>query len=197
MIGIGIDKGDRLVFRSHECSIKDVRGRKREINEVISTTEPDAIISPHAAQLFSEELCKNLECHTEVLLAKDGFEFIFRHPPTHSLIEDPSTYRISADMLERFYTRSHSGQELQSPLFDISSHLNKAGAEAIRWFLMRIHLQPREPKVDPFVLAYNRIEASWTPPEKLPGYRPITGSSPEVAAPIKRGPLSPATKRSK
>ncbi len=197
MIGIGIDKGDRLIFRRGECAIKDARGKKREINEVISCTMPNATISTDAAQIFSEQLCKNLGCNIEVLLAKDGFEFTFREPPKHSLIELPSAYRITVEMLDQFYTRSHSDQASQSALFEISRHLNKPGAEAVRWLLMRIHLQPREAKIDPFVLAYSDTEASWTPPEKLPGYEPITRSHSEIAAPTRRGASAPATRRSK
>lgn len=167
--------GDRLIFRNRKCCFKTARGQELELGGGISSTMPSAHISHDVAEIFADQLREHLKCSIEVLRTADGFEYIFRSPPDHSCLESPQAYSITVAMLDTFYKKSHSGEDRPSTLLDISEHLNREGAEAIHWFLLRIHLHPIASKADLFPLTYSRMEASWTPPEKPVGYKPLRG----------------------
>lgn len=185
MLGIG----DRLTFRNRRCAFKTARGQEIELGDAIACTKPDAAISHDVAQIFADQLREYLQCSIEVLLTPDGFEFTFRSEPNHDCLKSPRAYRITVAMLDTYYKQLHAGEERPAVLLDISKHLNQEGAEAIRWFLLRLHLHPMNSKVDLFPLVYNRMEASWTPPEKPEGYEPLRGK------PVDDGKV-PSTKKS-
>lgn len=197
MIGIGIEQDDRLSFINKKCAIKDTRNRDKELNEVLSCTAPDALISHEAAKVFADQLCKNLGCTVSVMLVKEGFEITFLSAPVKSQITSASTYQITTAMLDDIRHKLHPDQERQPILVNIAKHLNEAGAKAIRWFLLRIHMEPHDPKQDPFVLKYGRLEASWTPPPKPTGYEPLRGkhSSTELTGPATKRSIPPLSSK--